>query len=431
MPADQFGLPVTTASAMALEAYDQGVHGLLGWDGATLDMFNRALQADPDLALAHAGVGVCYFLDERFAEARAAVERARGAAAMATPRERGHVEAVAQLVAGRPDQAERAMREHLASYPRDLAVAQRLYFIWFWQGRFPEMLELTGDLVRHYPGNSFMLGLRAFALEEAQRIPEAFATAEVAVARNPRDAWSIHALAHTVYEMGAARAGIALLPPAIHPCTHLGWFRNHLLWHLALMHFACGDYARASRMSRAAFERQPSSIPGNLHDAISLLWRLELVEAEVGERWRPFAEIARERLERPGLLFHAAHLAMALAGSGDWAGAERQLTLVRERAARDRTGLAGDVLVPLIEGLHAFAAGDYRRVVERIEPLRLRLVDLGGSRAQRDVFHDTLLEACFRACDARRAQRMLAERLARRPDACWMERRSRSGPVAL
>ena len=96
-------------------------------------------------------------------------------------------------------------------------MVQRLYFIWFWQGRFPEMLELTGDLVRHYPGNSFMLGLRAFALEEARRFPEAFATAEVAVARNPRDAWSIHALAHTVYEMGAARAGISLLPPPSTP----------------------------------------------------------------------------------------------------------------------------------------------------------------------------------------------------------------------
>ena len=169
---------------------------------------------------------------------------------------------MAQLLAGRPAQAERAMREHLAAYPRDLAVAQRLYFIWFWQGRFPEMLALTADLVRHYPGNSFMLGLRAFALEEAERLPEAFATAEVAVARNPRDAWSIHALAHTVYEMGAARRRHLVAPPAIHPCTHLGWFRNHLVWHLALMHFACGDYGRASRISRAAFERDALVHPG-------------------------------------------------------------------------------------------------------------------------------------------------------------------------
>ena len=121
---------------------------------------------------------------------------------------------------------------------------------------------------------------------------------------------------------------------------------------------------------------------------------------------------------------------MALVAAGDWATAERQLGMFRDRIPRDRTHLVGEVLLPLVEGLHAFAAGDYRRVVERIEPVRARLVSLGGSRAQRDVFHDTLLEACFRACDARRAQRLLAERVARRPDACWLTRKFWSGPGA-
>jgi len=51
-----------------------------------------------------------------------------------------------------------------------------------------------------------------------------------------------------------------------------------------------------------------------------------------------------------------------------------------------------------------------------------RVVELGGSRAQRDVFHDTLLEACFRAGDMDRAERLLAERVARRPDHVWKTR---------
>ncbi|MGH7268057.1 MAG: hypothetical protein ACREMB_24835 [Candidatus Rokuibacteriota bacterium] len=72
--------------------------------------------------------------------------------------------------------------------------------------------------------------------------------------------------------------------------------------------------------------------------------------------------------------------------------------------------------------LHAFAGRDHARAIEKVEPLRRRIVELGGSRAQRDVFHDTLLEARFRAGDLARAERLLAERVARRPDAFWLAR---------
>ena len=40
----------------------------------------------------------------------------------------------------------------------------------------------------------------------------------------------------------------------------------------------------------------------------------------------------------------------------------------------------------------------------------------------RDVLHDTLLEACFKCLDMDRAERLLAERIARRPDHFWKSR---------
>jgi hypothetical protein len=315
------------------------------------------------------------------------------------------------------------MREHLEAHPRDLLVLQRLYFIWFWQGRFPEMLALTSRFTRHYAGDSFVLGLHAFALEQAGRCDEAVRVALAAVRRNDRDAWAVHAFAHALYEMAAFEPGLSRLPPAIHPCRHLGWFRNHLLWHLTLMHLSRGDYERALRLSRGVFERAPSAIAGDLHDSISLLWRLELCGVDVADRWRPFADIARDRITRLGLPFHVVHVAMALAGARDWASAERQVALLRERAPRDRTGLLGAVVLPMAEGAHAFGRGEYARAIELMEPLRARVVELGGSRAQRDVFHDTLLEACFRAGDVDRAQRLVTERVARRPDHHWVTRK--------
>ena len=419
---DAYGLTVTTASADALATYDRAVRALLGWQADALALFQAAAAHDPGLAVAHAGAAVCLFLEERFAETKAATDAARAAAATVSERERSHVEALALWTSGKVDDAAAAMRAHLGRFPRDVMVFHRLYYVYFWQGRFPEMLELTTAMVPQYPGESFALGLHAFALEEADRCDEAVRAADTALSLNPRDAWGVHALAHALYESAAFDTGVTRLPPAIHPCRGLNWFRNHLLWHLALLHFARGDYARAAVMSRRVFERAPSSIAGDLHDSISLLWRMELAGRPMGERWQPFTAIGRERVNRQGLYFHVAHIAMALVGGGDWATAERHLGMVRERAPKDRTGIVGDVLVPLVEGLHAFAGGDYARTVARIEPLRPRIVELGGSRAQRDVFHDTLFEAAFRAGDAERAGRFLAERIARRPDHFWRGR---------
>jgi pentatricopeptide repeat protein len=426
VPTDRYGLPVTTASSRALGRYDEAVHELLRWGGRAGDLFGAAAAEDPELALAHAGRALCLFLDERFAEARAAGDAARTAAAGQSPRERSHVDALALFVSGRTVEAEQALRAHLDAYPRDFLLLQRLYFVWFWQGRFPEMLALTERSVATDGGNGLLLGLHAFALEEGDRLPEAMRAAEAAIAADPQDAWAVHALAHALYERAAFDAGIERLPAALQPCTHLGWFRDHLLWHLALMHLGRGDYARASDLARTVFEQAPSSLSGELHDSISLLWRLELCGRPVGARWQPFTALARERLDRLGLAFHVAHVAMALVGGGDWDTARKQLDLLRERAPRDRTGLLEPLVRPLIEGLHAFAAGDHPRAIARIEPLRPRLVQLGGSRAQRDVFHDTLIEACFRAGDTERAERLLAERIARRPEHCWLTRRARA-----
>jgi tetratricopeptide (TPR) repeat protein len=422
MRSDAYGLSVSTTDPEALALYDGAVHALLSWHAEALPLFRAAAGRDPSLALAHAGAAVCLFLEERFPETKAATEAARAAAGGQSDRERSHVAAITAWTSGQVPEAERLMREHLATWPRDAMVLQRLYYVLFWLGRFPEMLHVTDSIRGHYPDSSFVLGMHAFALEEADRCADAIRVAEQALAIQPNDAWAVHALAHALYESADFDAGVTRLPPAIQPCRGLNWFRNHLLWHLALIHFARGDYARAGRMARQVFERAPSSIAGDLHDSISLLWRLELAGRPVGERWKPFTAIARERVNRMGLLFHVAHMGMALAAGGDWETARAQVDAVRSRAPKDKTGLMGDVLLPLLEGIHAFAAGDYRLTIERIEPLRPRIVELGGSRAQRDVFHDTLFEASFRAGDAERAGRYLAERLTRRRDHFWLNR---------
>ena len=215
MPQDAYGLAVSTTSPDALATYDHAVLSLLGWQADALAPFSAAAAQDPPLALAHKGAAVCSFLEERFPRDEGGDRR--GA-------RRWPASPSGSAATSRPSRCGRAARRTsrwrrcaVTWTPSAMRIVQRLYYVLFWLGRFPEMLEAVTALLPRYPGNSFLLGMHAFALEEAGRCPEAVRTAETALALNPADAWAVHALAHALYESADFEAGIAWPPPAIHP----------------------------------------------------------------------------------------------------------------------------------------------------------------------------------------------------------------------
>jgi tetratricopeptide (TPR) repeat protein len=415
---DAYGLELTTDSRAAVEAYDRGVRALLGFGADTVAAFEAAVAVDPAFALGRAGLAVTRYLEEQIPEGRAEMERAveTAKASTLTPRERRHVEALALWVAGRGNDAIPLIKELLVEHPRDMLLLQRLYYIYFWQGRSAEMLELTESTRRALEGDSYMLGMHAFSLEENGRFGEAMPLAERAVAVNPKDAWAVHAIAHVLYETGENDRGVEALPPRIHPCDHLGYFRNHLLWHLALMHLAAGRYERAAALFESVFGRIAITVGSDLQDSVALAWRLDLFERPDAARWRHLGAAALQWLDLPLLLFHDLHVGMALAASGDWTHAGVQLERLRARGKKTRNATLPEVVVPLLEGLHAFARGDHAEAVTRIAPVEARIVEVGGSHAQREVFHDTLLAAALRAGDVERGRELLGRRLAKRPN---------------
>jgi len=417
---DAYGLTVSTGSRAAVDAYDRGVRALLGFGAETVDEFRRAVAADPDFVLARAALAVSLYLDEQLPAGRAEMERAvTDGAAQATTltgREGRHVEALRLFVGGRGNDAIPVMKEILAEHPRDVLLMQRLYFIYFWQGRSADMLEVTTGVLPALEDDGYSLGYHAFALEENRRFDEALPLAERALARNPRDAWAVHAIAHVHYERGENRRGIEALPPRIHPCDHLGYFRNHLLWHLALLHLAEGDYERGGRLFESVFGRIPIAIASDLQDSVALAWRLDLYGQSDPKRWTHLAEAARRWIDMPLLLFHDLHVGMALSAAGDWAAADGHLERLRARGKKSKNFTLPEVVVPLLEGLHAFARGDYAGCVARIAPVDARVVEVGGSHAQREIFHDTLLAAALRGRMRDQAVSLLERRLAKRPN---------------
>ena len=98
----------------------------------------------------------------------------RAAAAPALPeRERRHVEALSLWMGGRANDAIGLMKAILAAHPRDVVLIQRLYFVYFWQGRSADMLDLTSTVGPAFEDDSYVLGLHAFSLEENRHFDEA------------------------------------------------------------------------------------------------------------------------------------------------------------------------------------------------------------------------------------------------------------------
>ena len=424
MQSDTYGLPLSTTSVEAASAFDQGVNGLLLWDRRTVDFFRDSAAEDPGLAVAHAGLAAALFVEEQFDDARAAMATACDAAASGSAREQSQVVALDHYVNLRPADAEAAMRAHLTAYPSDLMIAQRLYLMWFFQGRFREMRELTDALRETLPDDPFVQGFHSFVLEEEGHSKEAVRWAEICIEQNAEDTWGVHALTHALYQLEAYDEALERIPRAIDACVNMNYYRNHMLWHLVLFQMAVGAYDRASDMNYDFFEREPSPRGLDLRNTVSALWRFELFGMDVGDRWQPFVEILGRQLDRPeDSPFHHSHVGMALAGGRDWETAERHLDILRARHARSGNDIWRDVVIPLNEAQHAFIRGDWARVIEKTDPIQSEIIRLGGSMTQRDAFHDTLLEASFRSGDAELSRRYLEERLTRRAEHFWSHRK--------
>jgi hypothetical protein len=156
----------------------------------------------------------------------------------------------------------------------------------------------------------------------------------------------------------------------------------------------------------------------DLVDASALLWRLELAGAEVGERWGPLAAQWLTHVDEHVLVFNDLHIALAVSRDGNRLGVERlrrSLDRYTREGQGDNRSVTAEVGRHLIDGVLAFAAGDYARAVEYLLPVRYEAARIGGSHAQRDLITQTLIAAAERARQPGLARALLAERIAIRP----------------
>jgi hypothetical protein len=141
-------------------------------------------------------------------------------------------------------------------------------------------------------------------------------------------------------------------------------------------------------------------------DAPSALWRLQLARPEARLPWAPVhANSVRHFVDRedPYALLHDL---LALCGAGDVARLDAWAQVAPVRVPRQAT------LRLMAFALARFAAEDYRAAAEGIEEALPHIPQLGGSRAQNELFAEILTLARVRSHARGRGQRLRPTRKA-------------------
>jgi tetratricopeptide (TPR) repeat protein len=392
---DQWGNDVTAAGAGAVSAYDDTLMSYLAIGRQTGPLLKKALEADPGMVMGHCLKGYFFLLmgsGPLLARVPKLLAAAEEGLAGATPREQTHVQALKHWAIGDTRAAAGVWEEILTDHPLDVLALRLAHHAYFYLGVAGKMLSsverVMGSWDEDAPGYGFVLGMRAFALEESGDYGPAEEAGRQAIGTNRDDPWAVHAVAHVMEMQGRHGEGIEWISGLEPHWNAANNFRYHLWWHRALMHLGRGELDEALGLyDDSVFDPQSDEYLDLCND-VSLLLRLELLGVDVGDRWQALAEKASARTEDRILAFIDCHVVAALAAGGM---ADKAETMVEAMASAG--GVFARVGTSVSRALIAHRAGDDAAAAKWLRGVRENIVTMGGSHTQRNLFELVLADA--------------------------------------
>ena len=186
---------------------------------------------------------------------------------------------------------------------------------------------------------------------------------------------------------------------------------THNWWHLALFLLSEGRADDVLNIyDQHVWGRDPSYSQDQV-GAVSLLARLEMAQVSVGNRWEKLADYLSARAADVVEPFLSLQYLYGLAR------ARRPEAMVLLDAMRRRAEehdasalLWREVALPAAAALLAHAQEDYSACLSRLGPVLGRMLEVGGSHAQRDLFAQFYLDSLLRSGADSAAQQILEQR---------------------
>ncbi len=404
MLTDRQGHAMSGATTASAARYDEAVAAFNLYRGDPLSPLDAAMAEAPEHAMAPIAKAMLLALATEpaaTAEAQKLYDQAKPLAM--DERERSFMAALGLLLRGDWVKAATAMDLHNARWPRYLLALQAGHLMDFFRGNARDLRDRVARAMPAWPddmpGQGVVRGMYAFGLEECGDYARAEDMGRAAIDAEPRDAWAHHAVAHVMEMQGRAADGIGwMLAREPYWAEDDNFFKVHNWWHRALCHLDLGQQQEALALYDGPVRGQRSMVAVDMVDASALLWRMQLVGVDVGDRWEELADGWERHADGTLYPFNDWHAAMAYLGAGrasQMAGLRARLRLAA-MGDNEVAAWAGKIAMPLIEGFAAFHRGEYETAVTVLHPLRFVAHQQGGSHAQRDIIDWTMTEAAIR-----------------------------------
>lgn len=420
---DKRGLAFTASSQEAVDAFDASVDEFLaaGRDAGLL--LKRVAEVDPNMVMGQVLRGYFYRLPAQphlAAQSGDALAKAQALATDATERERKHVNALAAWCAGDIRKMNSIWDDILLDHPHDILALRIAHTMHFFLGDLMQMRDSMARVMPRWdesvPGYGYVLGCRAFSLEENHDFAQAEPMGKRAVEINENDIWAGHCIAHVLEGQGRRKEGIEWIDTHEDAWQKRGIFAHHMWWHRALHYLEYEQYDAVLDAYDRQFWKEPSDDNTDICNASSMLMRFDMLGVDVGDRWDSVAEVSAKRIDTRLRPFNDLHYMMALTMGGRRDEAKAMLKSMRDFADNYTDGSVTiastyrDAGIPIAEAVLAHGAKDYARVIDVMMPTRYKMLPLGGSWAQRDVWERMLINAALKDGQHGLARALLAER---------------------
>ena len=425
---DQHGCEITAACSDAVGIFNRAVIEYLRIGNRTLQFLGKALDTDQNLLMAHCATGYFQAFNTRWGMAsgmHASLKEAEYALATrgGTTSEILHVAALRALTSGNLIETVRMWEKILIEQPRDvlaLRLAHSYYFI------LGDQLNLRDSISRtlyawdeSVPNYGYVLGTYAFGLQETGDYLAGETAAKRAVELNPDDLYGAHAATHVHDMQTRYREGkewVRVCENNWHDCNS---FLNHEWWHYTLFCVELEQYDECLAYLDSHVFVEGSEEFRDTSSVCSVLWRLDDLCIDVGDRWQALADIAERHIDDHILAYADVFTTLALTAGGREVAAQRMLASMRGVKIDDEvttSRIIHEIGLPIAEALIAYRAGDYDRVVDLLMPIRYDTRRMGYSHVQRDIFALILMQAAVKSERYELARALLSERTALKPN---------------